>query len=65
MNLQNLQLRVARKRVEVGVVVQNRRPRAYGSGGNEAVYQLPDGLSLPTATAIECGGIVVVRRPCG
>ena len=56
------QLRVARKRFEVGVVMQNRRAGAYGCGGNEAVDEPADGLPLSSAAAIERGSVVIVGR---
>ena len=60
-NLIDSEARVARKHVKVSVVMENRHPSAYGNGGNETVDQLPNGLSLPSATAIKGGCVVVVR----
>ena len=63
LDLVNTQLRVARKHLEVDVVMQNRHSGTYGSSGDETVSQLADGLPLPSATAIERGSVVIVRRP--
>lgn len=57
----NYQFGVSSKRVEIRVAVNNRHIRAYGGSGDQAVNQLPNRLSLTSATAIQSGSIIVVR----
>ena len=57
----NLQLRMARDHVEVGVIVKDGNAGAYSYGGDETVYQFANGLPFPPTTAVEGRGIIVVR----
>ena len=56
----DLQFRVSRKDVEIGIAVKNGRTRAYGYGRDQAVNELPWGLPLTAATPVERCRIVVV-----
>ena len=46
------QFSVSSKRVKVSVIVNNPHVRAYSGSGDEAIYQLPNGLSLSAAAAV-------------
>ena len=58
----DVQIGVTRKHVKVGVVMENLRFGSYGGGGNETVDEFANSLPLPSATAVEGGGIVIVSR---
>ena len=58
------QVRVASKRVKVGVVMQNWRGGAYCGGSDKTVYQPSHGLSALSAATIERGGSIIVSQLC-
>ena len=52
-------------RVEVGVLMQNRRVGADRDGTDEAIHELADRLSSAATLPIDGSRLVVVSGPCG
>ncbi len=59
------ELGVARKHVEVGVSMQDRRISASGNRTDETVNELADGLSLAAALTIDGGRTVIIDGSSG
>lgn len=61
----NLQFGMARKNIEIGVLMQNRRAGADCDGCDETVSEPANRSALLSAAAVERGGVIVVAWPSG